>query len=240
MKSISVLFPSRGRPERAAAAFVSAFATASHPERVTGLLMVDRDDAELSEYLFNIPERVSVYINDENLALQGRGAPALYNRLALEHGHADILVAAGDDVLFRTSGWDDALEGASRQWNDGLFFAFFNDGRDRDKAEHFAVSSAWVAAVGYLMWPDYRHFCADEHVEDIACRVGRRAWLRDYTLEHMHAKYGKAEKDATYYRIRSQDLSTMDIARFNRLGEEREAAAARVQAAIAAFTRAAA
>jgi hypothetical protein len=203
---IAILCPSRGRPQRFTDMVKSAMATASDVLNVHVMLLVDRDDPCLNEYVQAVTPAVTLVVQEERVS-----CPAALDILA-GMTDADLLIAGADDILFRTPGWDRELAHRfATAFPDRLGFAFFNDGRDRDKAEHFAVSQEWVKAVGYFMRPEYEHFCADEHVERIAKLVNRRLWLGGITLEHMHFKYGKAAKDQTYAEKRTADAQGKSV-----------------------------
>lgn len=243
MTSISVLFPSRGRPARARAAIDSIFATAAKPDRVVVNLLLDRDDELLSDYVFAAPSRTVIHIEERRMS-----APGLYNVLATECCNSTLLVAGSDDVLFRTPGWDDEFERLSHVWPDGLFVGYAADAADRamrDRCEHFVTSAAWVKTVGYFMRREYEHFSADEHVGDIAQRVGRLVAVPQVVIEHCHKKYGKAPDDASYRAKRTADagglsVSQRDRERFRDFAPERQRAAERVRLEMARFLEAAA
>jgi hypothetical protein len=231
---ISILCPTRERPARCAAMIDSAFRLARGPGRVEARLLVDHDDPSLAAYREMPSHDVFLTVQEPRIS-----NPAGMNRLAMEMAQGDILIAASDDVLFRTEGWDEAIDSLLACHPDDLVFGFFNDGRDRDKAEHFFVTRRWAETVGYFMRPEYEHFCADEHVETIAAKAGRRFWLRDVTLEHLHFKYGKADRDRTYDRTRRGPLSgrsmtDRDRERLLRFTPEIELAADRLRAAMRA------
>lgn len=232
LKTIAIICPSRGRPERLRAMLDGAFKSAARPERVSAQILVDRDDPKLPDYLWHAPQGVSFFVEERT----GLSAPALYDIVAREHATGELLVVASDDVAFRTAGWDLALDSLAASYPDGLFVAYFGGGGAngvRDKVEHFATTRDWVRTVGYLMRRDYEHFSADEHVGDIAQRAGRLVARLDIVLEHLHAKYGKAERDETYAAKRREDLSGRDQQRFRDFAEERQEAAERVEAEIA-------
>lgn len=201
MKTIDILCPSRNRPDRFTVMASSAVRMASHPERVRILLLVDKDDEALPEYvaLAGMP-RVELIENDEKV-----GCPGLLNKLALQYSKADLLMAGADDIEFRTEGWDVAIGAAFEAVPDQILVAYTNDGRDRDKCEHFVVSRRWVEIVGCFMWPGFEHFSGDGWVEDVGRRVGRLKFVREVVTEHMHFKYGKAPKDALYASKRTAD-----------------------------------
>lgn len=232
MTPISVICPSRGRPDRWARMVLSAHDLAASPARVNFIVLVDADDPRVAEYVNSARVWTTVLVNREN-----RSAPALYNELACRHAGGELVVAASDDVVFRTRGWDLELDRFRAQFPDGLAVDYFDDGRNRDKCEHFVASRAWIDAVGYFMWPQYEHFCADTHVGEIARQAGRLRYLRGVVLEHCHFKYGKAAKDETYLAKRRDAMHLRDEALFAWFAGERQAAATRVLAAIGAAQR---
>ena len=224
MNRISIVCPSRGRPLRFRAMAKSAITNAAAPARVVVHLVVDRDDPELARYAEPLPRQVVLTVNEH----PGKSAPALTNELAME-SRGDIVFAGSDDILFRTPGWDELLDGAFDQHPDGMLVAYTNDGRDRGKCEHFAVSRRWIQAVGCFMFPGFEHFCGDELVERIGREVDRALYLRELVTEHLHFKYGKAPKDETYAMKRREDVSQRDQARLAAMGEFILAAARRVR-----------
>lgn len=224
MKTISVICPSRGRPERWAEMVDSVYRTASHPERVTVEVMIDADDHRVADYVNNARLRCSIFVNGEGR----KSAPALYDALAKAAG-GELLIAAADDVVFRTPGWDVACDRLFAEFPDGLAVGYFNDGRNRDKVEHFITSAAWVKAIGYFMFGGYEHFSADEHVGEIARLAGRLRHLPTVILEHLHFKYGKAVKDETYAEKRRDPVHLRDASLFRSMTGERHAAAALIR-----------
>lgn len=216
MRSIVAVVPSRERPGRFEIFAKSANEHAYAPERVLIALVLDKDEPREKEYravagryanvlVMTAPERLSV--------------PGLMNWGALNTSE-DIVMAASDDIVCRTHGWDRELSTAL--WQDGLGCVYFNNGDGRDRVEHFAVGREWVDAVGYFMRPEFKHFCADQWVGDMAKSVGRARWLRNVTFEHMHAKYGKAVWDETYKSKRRDNWSGADNALMVSLADQFE------------------
>lgn len=174
------------------------------PERVNVLLVLDKDEAEFAEYASIASDICGVMILKCPHKLS---VPGLMDWGA-KRAPCDLIVAGSDDIVCRTKGWDEALDEA--MWLDGLGCVYFNNGDGRDRVEHFAVGKPWVETLGYFMRPEFRHFCADQWVGDIAKAVNRAKWLGSVTFEHMHAKYGKAKWDATYKEKRVDNWSAQD------------------------------
>jgi glycosyl transferase/beta-hydroxylase protein BlmF len=207
---IDLICPSRSRPQRFKAMVDSALALATHPESVITYLMLDRDDPKLEEYALH--PQVALYMNQT----PGRSVPAMMNELSV-YTQGDLLFAASDDILFRTTGWDDILRETFERHEDRLLVAYTNDGRDRDKCTHFAVHRRWLEVSGYYVWPGFEHFYADEWCYRIGAAIGRSVYLRNLVTEHMHYRFGKSKKDETYASKRNDGQSERDAARMKEL-----------------------
>lgn len=226
MKRIAVLCPTWGRPERMAAFARSALELATHRERVRVWVRVACEDEAYGSYLHSCPEATLVYTRG------CPGYPAGIEFLRQKAWDADLFFCGSDDSLFRTPGWDELAEAALGAFGDGLAVAYANNGLDREKCEQFFTTRQWIETVGWLMRPEYEHFCCDQDVETVAKGVGRLVRLLSITVEHMHKKYGKSPDDATYRRVRQDDpgVNDRDLATFARLAPERAAAMARLEA----------
>jgi glycosyl transferase/beta-hydroxylase protein BlmF len=229
MMMISILCATRERPARFEAMVESAFRTASHPERVTVLARVDRDDPRLSDYeTLSGTLQGATFVCGESGSVMG-----MFNDLAAR-ASGDVLMACADDVLFRTPAWDLAVE---RALGDGCAaVAVPMDGAEARKGlrcTHFFVTRAWFDCVGHLVHPTYEHFYADTHIADIAMRANRLIWLRDVLVEHMHPNNGKAPRDLTYSAKRvgpkGRRASDRDQERYTALSDERRAVAERIR-----------
>lgn len=228
---ISLLTPSRGRPQQFRTMVDEALGLAVRPERLEVLLLIDADDSSLPQYLGGKwPSCVRIHRSERRVP----SVPAAQNLLA---GQASglILLNATDDVIIRTPGWDAMIEEAFARHPDGLALVYTNCGRD--KVENFAVTKRWVEIAGSFLHPGYEHFSADEHAGEIAKRIGRAIFLPGLITEHMHFKHGKAARDDTYAAKRTIDksgrsVSDRDQARFRSFAGERDAAVARLRAAL--------
>lgn len=208
---IAVLCPSRGRPDRFLSFLQSVISTTDKIENVEVWLALDSDDPKKEMYPTACPV-LGVECGPR------KSVPALFRQLA-DRIDADIYVTGSDDVMFRTPGWDAAL--AARYEDEKSWLAYFDDGRGRNKVEHFACTRAFKDAVGYFMHPDYEHFYADQHMGDIAERAGCLVHMPKIILEHMHAKYGKAEWDETYKRTRANGVGEHDANLYQNLTSHR-------------------
>ncbi len=199
-----VIVPSRGRPKRAVNMVQSVHDTASTPVRV--VVAVDPDEPHLAEYRRKVRDLV---------VLQERiGYSGTINLIAAENwDEHDILGAFGDDVLFRTKGWDNRV----RETLTVPGLAFPNDLAHRQNWPTAVFMSSVIAkALGYLALPACRHQYVDNAWKRFGDDLGILRYMDDVICEHMHEAYGKAPNDATYREVYSEPQATIDNLAFHR------------------------
>lgn len=147
--------------------------------------------------------------------------------------HGDILMACGDDVVFRTLDWDVQVEAAFAAVRDRIVLVHGDDGYNGGGyATHPFLHRAWVDAVGYLVPPYFSCDWSDRWVWDVAEQIGRITYLPEVITEHRHPVVGLAEWDLTHTermdRGRRDDVQAL----YDRLAGERDADAAKLRAVI--------
>lgn len=188
--SIAILTPSRGRPDR--------FREMVHAIRETA-------DTNITVYLATDDDDVT-YPNIDgviHLCEPRRRLAGWTNRLAsyaLDDGH-DILGFLGDDHRPRTPGWDTRIQEAFERMGSGLAY-----GRDGLQDERLPTAPFWtsdvIRALGWFYPPVLMHLYADDYWKLLADDLGRRAYLPDVYIEHMHPSatdargHAKAEADS--------------------------------------------
>lgn len=107
---------------------------------------------------------------------------------ALAHiAQGDILGMLGDDVEFRSQGWDTLLGDVFGEYPDRILFAFGWDGfRNETHGSHGFVSRQWVDALGRFTTPDFSHDYADTWMNDVARAVGRWRYVDGLVTRHWH------------------------------------------------------
>lgn len=189
MSGMTILVPSRGRPDRARSMYRSAMDTARGSAGGTRVLfIVDADDPTLPAYIdHGLPMRCLT---------ERVGYTASLNRLAAElWDHDDILGAFGDDVLFRTDGWDRLVEQVLA--TPGIAYG---DDRIHGRNHPSAVfmSSSIAKALGWLALPATTHQWADDGWKRLGQELGILRYVPEVVVEHMHPAVEKAEWDETY------------------------------------------
>jgi ABC-type polysaccharide/polyol phosphate transport system ATPase subunit len=223
---ISLLLPTRGRPELLRRFLESVLARSERPELVEVVVYADEDDP--SSHGFQV-EGLEV-----RTLVGPRASMGDYNTACFEGSRGDIVVLANDDVVIQTRGWDRKLREMHAAMQDRVYLAYPNDlFKGRGLSAFPILSRAACQMLGEPFPRAYRGAFIDYHLLDIFKRLERRGhprliYLEDVVFEHMHYRTGKGDFDAIYgKRDRFGDDDT-----FLRMRDERNAAAGRLLAAI--------
>lgn len=181
---VSVLVPTRQRPERLRAMIASFEETTRGVEDSVELVFrVDEDDDTTLRVLL-APLRYDVTI-DYDVIIGPRyngyaSMPAFFNEMA-RNSTGDVLLLGNDDMLFKTPGWPNQVLSAANQHPDGVFvlgYSTFN-------ATHYpfsTISRRVVEHVGFF-WPPHV-FWGDIFWRDVMGAFGRTVMLSDVEIEH--------------------------------------------------------
>lgn len=196
MKKISLLLPTRGRPELAKRFLQSVAEQSAFPQDVETIIYADEDDVE--SHAIDYPGL------DIKRLVGPRRTMGYYNSACLEASTGEIIVLVNDDMVIRTRGWDERLRKLDDSVSDGIYLAYGNDLFKKGDLCTFPILSRKACEV--LQQPyhhAYRGAFIDYHLMDIFKRLehaGHRRifYLEDVVFEHLHYRTGKAEMDATY------------------------------------------
>ena len=214
---ISVLCPTRNRPAGARRLIDSARAMAAGD--VEFILRTD-EDAPLGWEEPGVTE------------IRGpRGVlSALWNECAAVAA-ADIFMQAGDDIVFRSEGWDDQVAEAFAQVPDRIVFVHGTDlFQPLTFGTHGFVHRRWTEATGYFTPPYFSSDYGDTWLNDVANMIGRRVCLPGVVTEHLHPVTGKASWDATYLERMSRGDRDGVHGLYVSLAGERDSDAAKLRA----------
>jgi len=189
---ISVLCPSRGRPVFARELLESIRATAVL-QFVELILRLDDDDPHLGEYLDQVTGTdVNVIVGPRVILSQ------CWNEAA---GKAlnDVMMLCGDDIRFRTPGWDDYVCQAICSVPDRILLVHGRDGIQDDRvATHPFLHRRCVETTGYFCPPLFSSDYNDMWLTEVADLIGRRRYLDHVYTEHLHPVVGKHYLDQTH------------------------------------------
>ena len=176
---ISLLVPTRGRPHNIARLLGSLDSTTTGEIEV--VWCVDDDDTPSVRALAD-----QTY---GPVVVGPRECPNQLWNTAWVGAKGDILAPIGDDIVFRTPGWDVMVEAAFRSVPDRLVLVYGRDGfRNQVHASHPFLSREWCEVLGYL-YPHPEVFTqdmVDVWVFELAQAVNRTIYLPELFTQHMH------------------------------------------------------
>lgn len=186
---ISILLPSRGRPENVDRLVDSVMDTAEGQVEI--ILYLDEDDDTQHRYPLKNPI-VKGYLTKRTVL-------SMYWNLAYEKATGSIFMQCGDDIVFRTKGWDTKVKEAFDKYPDKIVLVYGDDGDPTEKTHgtHSFLHKNWVEAVGYFVPPYFTSDFSDTWINDLADGIGRKAKV-DILTEHMHPAFGKGALDLTH------------------------------------------
>jgi 2-polyprenyl-3-methyl-5-hydroxy-6-metoxy-1,4-benzoquinol methylase len=183
---ISILAPTRGRPANMKKVVESARATATNFEFV---FYIDSDDTPSKDMADTLGVK---YVVGERIVLS-----QMWNE-AYKVAVGDIIMHGGDDLIFRTNGWDSAIENELKNVPDKILFVYCDDGYTKTEfGTHGFVHRNWIDVVGYFVPPYFSSDYNDTWLNDVADMIGRKK-KASALIEHMHPVCGKAEWDITH------------------------------------------
>lgn len=206
MIKISILHPSRWRPDTAAATYKEWIAMADHPESIEYILVVDDDDNTLLRY-YECLEQAQFPKMAARFTLMpapSRTPVSAANEAAkLISDTSELLVEVLDDVS-SCSGWDTKLLAKlagvdnftvpkSIGTHDGL----------RDYGVVFTqpiMNRARYTSKGYFIYPGYTSMSADCDFTESARVDGCLIDAPEILFKHNHYSIGLSPHDATYAR----------------------------------------
>lgn len=223
---ISLLVPTRGRPNEFYRMATSALETATHVSRVEIVTYLDDDDPDVYCYQ---PVNGNFYHVRPRILLS-----ETWN-YCYERAKGPIYMHCGDDIVFRTPGWDTVVRRTFAESEDKLILVHGDDCSPNTDAlaTHGFLHRRWIEAVGYFLPPLFSSDWNDVWLTEVADMVGRRVKIPIVT-EHMHYAFGKAEYDQTYQEreIRGSEDGVVEL--FKRTVADRQRDAALLRKAMVA------
>jgi len=174
---ISILCPSRGRPELAKKMIGSALATGGGELQI--ILYLNNDDPELARYRELIDSKFFIVGPDRSPAYS-------WNKLA-GMARYDILCLMGDDAWFETANWVPKVMTAFNNYNDKIVFAYpdmagYQGILQEHHCPHYFLHKNWIRVLGYFVPPQFWHWYVDTWHHDIAKLIGRRHIIKDVKI----------------------------------------------------------
>ena len=198
IKHISVLVPSRNRPQGLKELCESLFTHADDPNQIEVIVYFDLDDSHISECLEYFNELSTRYTNPVKVITGPKLVLSDYPNKLLKLASSDIFMNLGDDMRCRTQGWDSEIIKAMNSHPDKINFVYIDDGYwGPNLATHHIIHRNYVECLGYFYPPFFDFGYSDTWMFQVAQSVGRIQFL-PLLFEHMHYSMGKGEMDQTY------------------------------------------
>jgi len=213
---LSILCPTRERPDQVLRLIDSVFLTAASPDKIEILFYIDSDD-ESFPALDHFSSRVKVFKGPRTWISNAHNY--LYS-----HCEGEIVMTGADDMVFRTQGWDSAIYAAFDSIPDKIALIYGNDlGTHAGKiATHGFFHRNWIESLGTWVQPG-RGSLWDLWSTENARKLGRLVFLENVVIEHVHYRQSKTEVsfDKTYSYVRSMNSSFRPEVTYKRLKRER-------------------
>ena len=192
---ISILHPSRWRPEMALKAWNEWITAANNPGQIEYILSLDTSDSTQNEYV-RLFESTGVQI----IINHNRSIVDAVNRAAKVAKH-DIFVVVSDDFGCPLD-WDMDVVGYCNDENPVLLHV--NDTIQKDICTLPIMNRKFYDRFGWVYHPHYYSMFADNDLTECAKKIG--AYVSDFSLtfEHRHYVNGKNKRDKTYDRENSK------------------------------------
>jgi hypothetical protein len=188
--AISVLCPTRNRPDSVVRMMRSALRTAAGP--VEFVFYTD-DDAEGS-----VPADIAARPDVTAVTGPRITMTDMWNR-CMENASADIFMQGADDITFNTPGWDMAVVTVFALVPDKIVLVYGDDLiQGAALGTHSFLHRRWVETVGYFTPPYFSRDYGDTWINEMAARLNRRCYLPHVITEHHHLVAGKAPLDETH------------------------------------------
>lgn len=222
--NIALLVPSRERMEKKAALVNSIINTVSNINNVSLYFGIDDDDPmkkEACDLALAYPFVKIVNVNNDGKFL---GLGKLWN-LCAGAATEDIMAMIGDDMVFRTSGWDEEIMAEFNEENcpsDKIKMVYCNDARHRGAiAVNFFVHRNYMNINGYLTREEFMVDFIDIWIQQVLSSLGRVKYRNDIIIEHMHWSFRKSKRDSVVANLRGNDYPKISGERWKAMLQDR-------------------
>ena len=171
----------------------SCMKTADDPSNIEFVFYIDKDDYRSIDYFSHkkFPLEVKHVVGERIVLSQ------MWNR-CFDVATGEILMHSGDDLRFRTKGWDTIVRNEFLKYDDRILFVFGRDGfAPPNFGTHGFIHRNWVNVVGYFVPPYFSSDYNDTWLNEVADKIDRKVEADIYT-EHLHPAAGKATWDRTH------------------------------------------
>jgi len=199
---IAILVPTRERMNNRLTLLFSILTTIDNIDNVNIYYGVDKDDPTLDtikKVASAIPSLKIVEIDNEGKFL---GLGILWNKI-VKVSNEEIISMIGDDMVFKTPGWDTMLlEEFKNMPKDQIQAIHCNDDCHGAKlAVNLFCHRKYVEILGHFMREEFKINWVDQWLHQMFSAFGRLKYRDDIMIEHRHWVLGKTPRDNTAIRM---------------------------------------
>jgi len=202
---ISELVPTRGRPHNMKRLWDSILDTADNVKDIELCFYVDDDDDSGAWKMAQ--KLIKKYPDNIKAKLGPRICLSKAWNECYEIATGPIYHHCGDDIVFLSKGWDTLVKNQfDNIYPDKIALVYGRDHKKKHpkKAYHGWIHEQWVKACGYFLPPYFSAEMNDIWLTDVANMVGRKVFVKDIRMEHMHYVRGLAPFDQTYQDLKER------------------------------------
>lgn len=226
MSNLTILVPTRSRPQNVLPIIHAWHETKAFDDGATLCFIVDEDDPTADQYRSKIFQS-GQYGRSLFAHWMPQWKPLVpkLNHIAAGHTYSTMVGFAGDDHLPRTPGWAARYQEELTKLGTGIVSC--PDGlRSDDLPTQWAMTADIVSALGRMVPAPVAHLYCDNSIRDLGSGAHCYRWLDDVLIEHMHPLAGKVASDEQYRAVNSAEQYSRDraaYARWTYLGMRRDA-----------------
>jgi hypothetical protein len=219
---IAILVPSRERMNNRLTLLFSILTTVDNLDNVTLYYGVDKDDPT-RDIIKKVEKGITclkVIDIDNNGKFLGLGK--LWNIL-VDNSDEEIISMIGDDMVFKTKGWDTMLlEEFKNMPDDKIKAVHCNDDCHKEKlAVNLFCHRKYAEVLGVFMREEFKINWVDQWLHQMFSAFNRLVYRDDIMIEHRHWVLGKNQRDNTADRMAVADVDKISDKLWHDLVDER-------------------
>lgn len=200
IEGISILVPSRNRPENITDMSISVDKTTSQHEKVELIFGVHEDDILSVNTINHLKSSLSISLRCELIKKHESGdthLSYLWNQI-YDRAKYPILGYFGDDVIFKTYGWDLETE-KEFQRDKNIMVMCNNVFRPYEKsATLFFTHKSTHEKFGFYLNMRFKRWYSDTYWDSIYRNSGKLIYRQDILVEHHHPDIFPERRDEVY------------------------------------------
>lgn len=207
MKKISLLVPSRERLNLKLTLISSIITTVESIDNVELIFGIDEDDPTRN-IVYKIADAIPfVKVIDIQNEKKFIGINKIWN-LIYPHAEGDILGYIGDDMVFKTHGWDtkilEEFEGVNMPEDKIKLVHCYDGARSKDEiCVNAFMHKQYTQVLGYMCREEFLINWSDQWMYQTFKAFNRVVWRPDIHIQHNHWVFGLRSRDGVADRMLS-------------------------------------